>query len=119
MAFSGQARYVSGSPTMVPHTPVGAVAAGEVVVTADTPRVAHLDIAANTLGALAAVGGVYEVAGNAAIAADKAVYWDNAANQVTESAAAGVNKPFGVTVTACTGAAAKCLVRHDPAIAIA
>lgn len=113
MAF--EAQFVHGNPVMVDHTPSGAVAAGEVVVTADTPRVAHLDIAASTLGALAAEGGVYRMVGNAAIAADKKVYWDNTANKVTESAAAGANKAFGVTVTACTGDGAYCWVRHDPA----
>ena len=111
-----EAQFAHGGPTMLDFTPTVNVAAGEVVVTADTPRVAHLAIAANTLGALAGTGGVYRVAGAAAIATNKKVFWDNTTNQVTESAAAGVNKAFGVTASACSGAAAFCLVRHDPAM---
>lgn len=110
--MASEARFLHGEPLMVDHTPGSAVSAGQVVVTADTPRIAHLDIAANTLGALAAGGGVYEVAGDAAIAADKKVYWNNTANKVTETATS--NKVFGVTVTACTGDGALCQVRHDP-----
>lgn len=104
---------VHGGPTMVDHTPSGAIAAGEVVVTGDTPRIAHLDIAAGVLGALAAEGGVYRVAGDAAIAADKKVWWNSTANQITETAS--THTVFGVTVSACSGAAAYCNARHDPA----
>ncbi|MDY3555309.1 DUF2190 family protein [Gemmata sp. JC717] len=111
MAF--EARFVHGTPLMVDHTPGSAVPAGTVVVTGDTPRIAHLDIPANTLGALAAAGGVYEVAGDAAIAADKKVYWNNSANKVTETASG--NKALGYTVTACAADGGLCLVRHDPA----
>lgn len=112
--MSFEAQFVHGDPVMVDHTPGADVSAGQVVVTGDTPRVAHLDIPANTLGALAAEGGVYLCTGDAAIAADKKVYWDDAANKVTTNAAAGANKPFGVTVTACSGAGATCWVRHAP-----
>jgi predicted RecA/RadA family phage recombinase len=108
-----ETQFLHGSPRMVDHTPTVAIAAGTVVVTADTPRIAHLDIPANTLGALAAVGGVYQCVGDAAIAADKKVYWDNTNNKVTETAAG--NKVFGVTVTACAANNGYCQVRHDPA----
>lgn len=108
-----EARFLHGAPVMVDHTPSGAVAAGTVVVTADTPRIAHLDIPANTLGALAAGGGVYEMVGNAAILADKKVWWDDTNNKVTETAS--TNKVFGVTVTACAANNGLCQVRHDPA----
>jgi len=94
------------------HTPSGAVSAGDVIVTADTVRIAHSDIAASTLGSLALHGGVYSVPGDAAIAADKVVYWNDTANKVTEDSSAG--KVFGVTVSACSGDAALCAVRHDP-----
>ena len=107
-----EARYLHGTPVMLDHTPSGAVAAGTVVVTADTPRVAHLDIPANTLGALAGSGGVYEMVGDAAIAADKKVYWDDTNNKVTVTV--GSNKVFGVTVTACAANNGLCQVRHDP-----
>lgn len=110
MAFESQ--FLHGNPLMVDYTPGAAVPAGTVVVTGDTPRVAHLDIAANTLGALAAEGGVYTMTGDAAIAADKRVYWDNTANKVTETASG--NKVFGVTVTACAANNGTLAVRHDP-----
>ena len=107
------AQFSAGTPLMVDHTPSGAaVAAGTVVVTNDTPRVAHRDIADGALGALAGEGGVYLMTGDAAIAADKKVYWDAAAKKVTLTAS--TNKIFGVTVTACSGNNATCLVRHDP-----
>ena len=108
----GQADFKYGSPDTVYYTPTVAVAAGDVIVTADTTRIAHIPIAANILGALGASGGVYQVAGDAAIAADKKVYWVDASNKVSETA--GANKVFGVTVTACTGNTALCHVRHDP-----
>ena len=88
-----------------------AVAVGDVIVTSATARVAHHAIEANLLGSVAANGGIYSMAGDAAIAADVKVYWNPAVSQVT--ATAGALKVFGVTVTACTGAAALCDVRHD------
>jgi predicted RecA/RadA family phage recombinase len=107
-----QATFVSGEPTMVDHTPSGAVAAGDVIVTGDTPRIAHVPIAANALGSLAVEGGIYKVKANAAIAADKKVYWDDSANEVTETSSS--NKVFGVTVEASTASDQYINVRHDP-----
>ena len=86
-----QAIFVSGCPEMVNYTPGSAVTGGDVIVTADTVRIAHTDIAASALGALAASGGVYSVPGDAAIAADKKVYWVDASNKVTETAGANVS----------------------------
>lgn len=100
-----------GEPEMVDHTPGSAVAVGDVIVTSATARIAHHAIESGLLGAVAANGGTYTVAGDAAIAADVKVYWNAAASQVT--ATAGANKVFGITVTACSGAAALCDVRHD------
>lgn len=102
-----------GDPTFDDYTPSADVAAGTVVLTADTPRVAHLDLPANKLGALAARGGVYRMKGDAAIAANKKVYWNHAAKKVTETASG--NKPFGWTETPCSGDGAECDVRHEPA----
>lgn len=110
------AKYRHGDARMVDYTPGSAVSAGDVVVTGDTPRVAHLDIAANELGALAAEGGIYEMpkatTSGSAIAADKKVYWDASAHVVTESSSS--NKVFGVTVSAGADSDATILVRHDP-----
>jgi predicted RecA/RadA family phage recombinase len=107
-----QAQFVGGCPIMVDYTPGADVAAGDVIVTSDTPRIAHLDIASGVLGALAATGGLYQCVGDGAIGADKTVYWDDTNNKVTET---NTNKKFGVTVTACTGDGAACIVRHEPA----
>lgn len=109
------AQFVSGNPLMVDHTPGADVAAGDVVVTGDTTRIAHLDIPANTLGALAAGGGVYKVTADALIAADKNVFWVAATAKVSESAAAGANKPFGYTVEASGADGDLIEVIHNPA----
>lgn len=101
-----------GSPDMANYTPSSAVTAGDVVVVSATPRVAHLDIAANDPGALAVFGGTYEAQGDAAIADGKKVYWNAAAGKMTETA--GANKVFGESVSACTGDAATFLVFHNP-----
>jgi predicted RecA/RadA family phage recombinase len=108
------AAYKHGSPVTVDHTPGSAVAAGDVIVTGVTPRVAHQAIAANELGALAAGGGVYEMTGDDAIGADEAVYWDASAEKVSEDDDSGTNVFFGFTVSACAADDGKCLVRHEP-----
>ncbi len=103
---------------MVDHTPSGAVSAGDVIVTNDTPKIAHNDIAAGALGALAARGGVYTVpkaAGSStAIADDKKVYWDDTNNVITTSAASGANKAFGITIGASLDADTTQTVLHAP-----
>lgn len=109
-----QARLYHGTPIMIDHTPTGAVVSGDVVLVGDIPCIAHLDIPANRKGALGAGRAVYQVAGDAAIAIGKKVYWVDATNKVSESAAAGANKAFGWTVTACTGDTALCYVMHQP-----
>lgn len=108
----GTADFRHGSPVFVDFTPAAAVAAGDVVIQNDTPKVAHRSIPANELGALAAEGGVYEITFDVATAVDKKVYYDPANKWVTTTA--GALKVFGVTVTATTGPAQKGLVRHDP-----
>ena len=85
------ATFRHGNPVMVDHTPGSGVTAGDVIVTGDTPRIAHRDIAANALGALASGGGVYDMTADAAIAADKKVYWNASASKVTETAGSNNN----------------------------
>lgn len=109
----GYATFRHGDPVFVDYTPATAVNAGDVIVTNDTPRVAHLDIPANVLGALAAGGGVYEIVCDVATPADKKMYWDPVNHWVT--ATAGALKPFGYSVTPTGGAAQTMYVRHDPA----
>lgn len=109
-----QTSYLHGSATMVPHTPGSAVTAGDVVVTATTPRIAHVDIEANRPGDLASEGGVYQGTGDAEIAVDKKLYWNNTAKKLTEDAASGANKVIGVSVSACAADGSPINFRHDP-----
>ena len=105
-----------GAPdSYVNYTPGSAVAAGEVLpffgaAAAGGVAIAHLPIPAATPGAVAVGGGVYEVAGDAAIALGAVVYWNDATNQVTATSTG--NKQFGYLVSACSGAGAICLAHH-------
>lgn len=96
-------RFVKGENVlMMDYTPGVAVASGEVVVVgAVLTGIAHRPIAANALGALGIHGGIYEATGNGVIAAGTVVYWDNAANKLTATAAG--NELMGITTTACGG----------------
>lgn len=109
-----EATFRHGSPVMIDHTPGGGdVAAGQVVVlgevTANTAGegaiacVAHRPITNNTLGALAAGGGVYDVV-NLNNAADGAkVFWDDSTNKVTTTSTN--NAVFGYIVSGGAGGA--------------
>jgi len=85
----------------IDYTPVAAVAAGDVVVQGELVGVAKIDIAANTLGALA-VEGVFDfpksTAGGSALTTGADVFWDAAASEATSNAAAGANKKIGRVV---------------------
>lgn len=92
MAF--QARFVSGDPVSIDHTPSGAdVEAGDVVVIGDVPAIARLKIVDGELGALDVGGGVYEVTPSGTISKGAKVYWDDTNNKVTATASG--NKAFG------------------------
>ena len=116
-----EARLVHGSPVMIDHTPAAAVSAGDVIVLPNTIRIAHRDIAADELGALAAEGGVYEVpkaaGGGSAIPDGTTVYWNDAANVIT--ATASTHKRIGETVGASLDADTTQWILHDPGPAIA
>ena len=103
-----------GEPQMVDFTPATAVTAGDVIVTADTPRIAHSDCPVGVLGALASAGGIYQVTADGAIPADRKVYWDAVAGKYTLTV--GANKPFGVSVQASAADGDVRMVRHDPAM---
>jgi predicted RecA/RadA family phage recombinase len=85
----------------IDYTPAADVAAGDVVVQGDLVAVAKQPIKANQLGALA-VEGVCDFAkatgAGTAIAVGAIVYWDDAANQATTTAAG--NKQIGKSVKA-------------------
>lgn len=114
--MAAEARFVLGVVTAtVPYTPSGAdVAAGQVVVVGNMPMIATELIPDGQLGALNAHGGVYECLGNAVITAGKTVYWDDATNEVTETA--GALKKIGFTVSACAGDGLPVNVFHQPAV---
>lgn len=107
-----QATFYHGDPQMVDYTPSGAVTAGDVVVQGSVPMIAHRDIPANRLGALAAGGGFYDCDCNAAIAAGDAVWWDDTNNRVTETATS--NTHFGFAEEASRLTNTKVRVKHDP-----
>lgn len=107
-----QAVFKQGDPIMVDYTPGADVAAGDVVVTNDTPRISHRPIASGKLGALAAAGGVYKVPADGAIGANKKVYWDDTNNKVTLTSSG--NKGFGETVEAAAADGDLILVLHRP-----
>ena len=98
----------------IDHTPGADVAAGDVVVQNDLLGVAKLDIAANTLGALA-VTGVFDVpkatGAGTAIGAGAKVYWNATAKQATTTATG--NKYLGKTVKAAVDADAIVRVRLE------
>jgi predicted RecA/RadA family phage recombinase len=98
----------------IDYTPTADVAAGDVVVQGDLVGVAKQPIKANQLGALA-VEGVFDFAKvtgvGTALAAGATVYWDDAANVATATAAG--NKQIGKVVKAAADADATVRVRMN------
>lgn len=113
-----EATFVSGNPVMVDYTPGGNVSAGEVVVINGYPFIAHRDIAANTLGSLAAGGGVYDFikddTSGPAIAVGEGVAWIEGSNLATDVLTANVH--LGVCVAASGANASPVRVYHNPNI---
>ena len=107
------ATYRGGNPTLIPHTPSGAIADGAVVVTADTVRVCHVAIVADEVGTLSARGGWYDCIADAAIADGKKVYWNDSANKVTETSSG--NKQIGETASASAADGDVIRIVHNPA----
>ena len=105
------ATFKHGDPVMVDYTAGSAITAGDVVDVGNSVFIAHSDIANGDLGALAAGGGVYEMTGDAAIAAGQKVYWDGT-SKVSETGTS--SEHVGVTVSACSGDGSTCNVLHQP-----
>jgi predicted RecA/RadA family phage recombinase len=73
----------------VPHTPVAAVTAGDVVLIGAIPHIADGDIAAAALGNVSCEG-IYSVPKDSStFAAGDAVYWDPSGSPVTGTASSG------------------------------
>lgn len=89
MAF--QCRFIRGNYQTIEHTPETAVAAGAIVVINDMACIAHHDIPAGTLGALAVDGGEYEVdkdgsSSGPEFSVGEKFYWDDSGDEAVESA---------------------------------
>jgi len=110
----GQADLKNGSPLMADYTPGSAVTAGDVVVVSQIPCVAHSDIAASELGALAVGGGIYTTTGDAAIDAGDKVYWDDSEDKVTETASGNPHFGFVAPGSSCSGDGGTVDVIHNP-----
>lgn len=90
-----------GAPQMIDYTPAsGNVSAGQVVLAGNlvglSCGIAHQDITNNTLGALAAGGGVYDVTMLSNLANYALAYWDDTNNKLTSTSTN--NAVFGVVV---------------------
>ena len=87
----------------IDYTPSADVTAGDVVVQNDLIGIAKLDIAADSLGALA-VTGVFDLPKTTgvgeAIAAGAEVFWDVADQVAKTDSETGANKKLGKTVAA-------------------
>lgn len=107
-----------GAPVMVDYTPSsGNVAVGQVVLVGNTAGftcgVCHTAITNNTLGALAAGGGVYDVINLNNAANGAKVYWDDANSKVTTTSTN--NALFGFVVSSGGGGAnSTCQALHKP-----
>jgi predicted RecA/RadA family phage recombinase len=108
-----EADFRHGTPLMVDHTPSAAVAAGKVIVAGGEVWIAHNDIEADRLGAVAAPSSsaVYEVTAGDAIAAGGAAGWDDTNKKVISTAG---DAKFGIAITASAADLDKIMVRHDP-----
>ena len=113
-----EATFRHGDPQMVDYTPSsGNVSAGQVILVGNTTGwtcgIAHVDITNNTLGALAAGNGVYEVTNLNNAANGTKVYWDDTNNKVTTVSTN--NALFGFIVSSGGGGAnTTCLAIHKP-----
>jgi predicted RecA/RadA family phage recombinase len=87
----------------IDHTPVGALASGDVVVQGDLVGVTVRPIAAGELGSLA-VDGVFDFNKNTGVTytVGTILYWDDTANVVTTTSAG--NKSIGKVVRAAASA---------------
>lgn len=105
-----QAIFYQGDPQMVDYTPGSAVTSGDVIVQGNFPTVAHRDIAASALGAVAVAFGIYQIPADAGtVIAFGDVYWDNTAKKVTLTQAGNTHFGVSLTTTVNSGDLATCL----------
>lgn len=110
--------YRHGEPKMIDYTPTGGnVSAGDVVLIGNTAGwtcgIAHVDIANNTLGALAAGDGIYHVVNENNAATGTKVWWDATNSAVTTTSTN--NALFGFIVEGGGGGTnTYCRALHHP-----
>lgn len=115
MTFSPKARFKIGVPLMVPYTPGSAVSAGDVIVSNSIAMIAHGDIAASTLGAVASPSGSasYDIVkGASSFSVNDPVYWDSG-NSVATSTSGG-NYFLGLANAAAVSGDTTVRVQHLP-----
>lgn len=114
--MSFEARFAHGDPIMIDYTPVTAIPAGTVIPgsgTGLTSLIAHHDLEANEVGAVAAGGGVYEMINNSNSANNVLMYFDNVTKKATATATG--NSRLGYIVRdGGRGVDSLCLILHDP-----
>lgn len=111
-----KAIFRGGNPVMMDYTPASAVAAGDVVIVGTRPCVAHKDIAANVLGALAIHGGIYDLVKDDTsgpdIAQGEEVAWITSTNLASDVITG--NKHFGWALAAAGASASTVRTFHVP-----
>lgn len=117
-----KAQYLHGEPVMIDFpNGTNAVAAGDVLTASNSVRIAHSDIAASALGALADGGGVYSIAasgsngGGVPIPDGNLVRWD-ATNGFAVGGTATNNLKLGYADGAYSTNSATITVRHIPGL---
>ena len=112
------ATYLHGGTLMIDHTPSAAVTAGDVVVVGVEPRIAHSDIEAEQLGALATPSGtaVYEVpkatGASEGFSDGDAVYWDATNSVASNDDDTGNRKRLGTAIADAGDNDATVRIRH-------
>ena len=107
--MSFDAKYVQPGDS-IDYTPTSAVPAGSVVIQGGLVGVAKLDIAANTLGALA-VSGMFDFKKTTvAITAGAKVYWNTTSSFATNVASGNTYIGIAAEAVASVGATVKVLL---------
>lgn len=107
--MSFDAKYVQPGDS-IDYTPTSAVPAGSVVIQGGLVGVAKLDIAANTLGALA-VSGMFDFKKTTvAITAGAKVYWNTTSSFATNVASGNTYIGIAAEAVASAGATVKVLL---------
>ncbi len=113
---ANEAVFQKGSPLTADYLPGADIPAGEVIVLVNFPVVPHLALKNGVKGTVAVGKAIYECTADGALAAGDKIYWNDAANKVTKTAAAGARKHWGFVAPDSSAAADNDKVKtiHDP-----